>query len=166
MRIDKPDHQDLYHVTSHMRDRDVEELSAIYPVDGRTDVAWRFRQLYEGRPDLICGYDDDRVPFCIGAPIETRPNVITLGFIATDTFPRHARLLGRWIRGQLFAGMKKAGCHRIETVSIAGYDETHRWLRLLGLRQEATHSGFGKRGETFHTFAWVDDAYKTGNTLR
>lgn len=156
MRIDEPTYRDVERVAYFMRAHDVEELQAVYPVDGADAVAAHFLASYARRSDLMCAYADDE-PVAVGMTVEARPNVITLGFIATERFPQVAAPLGRWIRTKLFAGFREAGCHRIECVTIEGYSDTHRWLKMLGLRLEATHPGYGKRGEAFHTFAWTAD---------
>lgn len=159
MKIDKPSHLDFLYVANRMRDRDLEELQAVYPVDGREAVAAWFVKSHAGRRDAFCCYIGAE-PVAVGMAIEGRPNVITLGLIATDRFPMVAKEGARFLRQRFFANMKKAGCHRIECVTIEGYEETHRWLRILGLKREAIHPGYGKRGETFHTYAWI------GNNVR
>lgn len=166
MRIDAPRPGDIEQIARSMRGRDLEELEAIYPVNGRQDVADYFIEAYRARPDLICGYVDKYEPVAIGMLLEGRPNVVTLGFIATDRFPEILVPAAKFIRQRLFSRVKKAGCHRIETVTIDGYDETHRWLKMLGLSREATHRNYGKLGQTFHTYAWIkENVRQTGDGL-
>jgi hypothetical protein len=104
----------------------------------------------------ICISDDDG-PVAVGALVEGRPNVVTLMFFATDRFPGIANSLARFATKTLFPQCRMNGVHRIECISINGYEETHRWLGVLGLKHEATLRGFGRGGETFHQFAWVAD---------
>lgn len=165
MKINKPTQADFCHVAFNMRERDVEELAALYPVDGRGDVAEIFITRYARRPEPICGYREDGKPVAIGLAVEHRKNVLTLGFIATEDFKNWILPMAKYIRRELFRPAQAAGCHRIETTTIDGYDETHRWLGMLGLHREATHPGFGKRGETFHTYAWVKDVRSVGDAV-
>src|SRR5690606_23608090 len=94
-------------------------------------------------------------PVAAGAMVGARPNVITLMFFATDDFPKIALPLTRFITKNLFQKYRDNGVHRIECVSIEGYDEAHRWIKILGLHHEAVFPGFGKNGEAFHQFAKV-----------
>ena len=63
--------------------------------------------------------------------------------------------LTRFITKNLFEKYRAKGVHRIECVSIDGYDEAYRWIKLLGLHHEAVLPGFGKNAEVFRSFAWV-----------
>jgi hypothetical protein len=78
-------------------------------------------------------------------------------------FPKIALALTRFIRSRLFPRYRANGVHRIECASLDGYVEVHRWIELLGLRQEAVMPGYGRGGETFLQFAWVADARPTGS---
>jgi hypothetical protein len=161
MRIDTPGFGDFHHVASRMRDSDFREFSALHPVDTKADLATRLSDIYGWREDLIGAYLDDR-PVAVGAAIEATPNVLTLLFLATDDFPLVAFGLTRFIVQRLFPPLKAAGVHRIQCVSIDGYDAAHRWIETLGLAREGAIPKLGKAGETFHQFAWVADAGSTG----
>ncbi|QIG74318.1 hypothetical protein EVC08_006 [Rhizobium phage RHph_N65] len=154
MKIDPVSVADVAFVATHMRDRDYEEFSAVSPADDRPALAQLLSARYGDRPDVMCG-SADGTPICIGGTIEARPNVITLLFFATDDFPKIALPITRFIRKNLFPKLIAAGAHRIEAVSMAGYDQTHAWLRTIGLEQETgLMHGYGKRGEAFVQFSW------------
>ncbi|CDZ55104.1 hypothetical protein [Neorhizobium galegae] len=162
MRIDRASCDDVYHVALRMRDRDFEEFAAVSPCDTREDLAALLAERYGGREDVICGGDGSG-PICIGGTIEARPNVLTLLFFATDDFPNIALPATRFIRNNLFPRCIQAGVHRIEAVSIAGYDHAHEWLQLLGLKPETGPMlGYGKRGEAFIQYARVVDVRPAG----
>lgn len=154
MKIDVPMTADLVAVASRMRVRDVAEFSAVNPVDSAPELAELMVARYAGRHDTFCAYEGAE-PIGFGAMVEGRPNVITLMFFATDAFPKIALGLTKFIKRELFPTYRQNGAHRIECVSIDGYNETHRWIETLGLAHEATLRGYGKNGETFHQFAWV-----------
>jgi hypothetical protein len=83
---------------------------------------------------------------------------VTLAFFATDQFPEIALGLTKFIKDRLFPRYRAEGVHRIECLSMEGYDAAHRWIGVLGLKREAVLPKFGKGGETFFQFAWVADA--------
>lgn len=154
MRIDPASVDDVRFAALNMRDRDYEEFSAVSPARDRTELAELLATRYGDRPDVMCGRDDGTA-ICIGGTIEARPNVITLLFFATDEFPKIALPITRFIRKNLFPKLIAAGAHRIEAVSMAGYDQTHAWLRTIGLEQETgLMHGYGKAGEAFVQFSW------------
>lgn len=148
--------EDVRVVARGMRQSDVDEFLAVSPARDREELAQSLLDRFGGHPAAIAVHDDAG-PVCIGAGIEGRPNVVTLLFFATDRFPAAAIGVARFATRQLFPAYRRAGAHRIEAVSIDGYDEAHRWIGLLGLKHEATMPGYGKNGQTFHQFAWVAD---------
>jgi hypothetical protein len=162
MKIERASREEVYQVALHMRERDFEEFSAIAPVDTRPELAALLAERYGGREDVLCGSLGGE-PICIGGTIEGRPNVLTLLFFATDDFPKIGVSITRFIRNQLFPRYFVAGAHRIEAVSLAGYDHVHQWLRVIGLRPETgPMSGYGKRGEAFIQFSKVKDDCPAG----
>lgn len=144
-------------VARKMRAKDVEEFSAVNFVEDGAQLADHLVGRYSGRSDVLCASHPEFGPVAIGAAIEGRPNVVTLMFYATDDFQAVAIELTRFITKQLFPRFQAAGVHRIECISIEGHSAAQRWIEILGLKQEATLKGFGKRGETFFQFAWVAD---------
>lgn len=161
MKIERATTEDVLAVASNMRDRDLEEFSAVMFADTREGLARLLAEHYGGREDVFCGADGH--PICIGGSIETRPNVVTLVFFATDEFPRIALPITRFVRRELFPRYFAAGVHRIEAVSLATYSPIHEWLRTLGLSQETGPMlGYGKRGESFIQFSLVQNVRPAG----
>jgi hypothetical protein len=154
MKIDVATLVDIREVALNMRERDLEEFSAVYAADTRHEIANVLGDRYGWRTDIIVAKQDD-VPVAVGGVMELRPNVLTLFFLATPAFDRIVLPLSRYIKWRLFPPLIEAGVHRIEAVTLDTYTEMHRWLELLGLSREATHPCFGKRRETFATYAWV-----------
>lgn len=157
MKIDTAAFGDVYRVARFMRSRDIYEFLAVSPMESHEGLVMQIMERYGNRNDLIVAKDHGEA-VAIGGLIQHRPNVATLLFFATDGFPAIALGLTRFIRQKLFPRVKRAGIHRIEAISIAGYHETHRWIEILGLKREAEFKGYGKNGETFVQFAWVSDA--------
>lgn len=159
MRIEAATPTAVRIVAEQMRDQDTAEFMAVSHAETRDELVGGLIATYGARDDLIMACTDDMQPVGIGGLIETRPNVVTLLFFATDAFPQIALGLTRYIRCNLFPKVIEAGVHRIECVSIAGYGENHRWIRLLGLREPiVTLRAYGKKAEDFLMFSWVADA--------
>lgn len=154
MIIDVTTPENVRHIAERMRDSDYREFSALSHADSREALVEILVQNYGNHPSGICAYAGDE-PVAAGAMVEGRPNVVTLMFFATDEFPKIALPLTRFITKNLFEKYRAEGVHRIECVSIDGYDEAHRWIKLLGLHHEAVFPGFGKNGEAFHQFSKV-----------
>ncbi len=156
MRIDGATVESVRHVATHMRDSDIHEFMALsHAIDAR-ELAATMVERYGNNPDTIVAFDGED-PVAVGAMLEIRPNVATLMFFATDQFEKIANPLTRFIRQRLFTQCRGHGVHRIECVSIEGYAAAHRWIKALGLKEEAVMPGYGRNAETFRQFAWVAD---------
>ena len=164
MRIDAPLRADVRYVAENMRQKDIVEFRAVSRAESTDELIETLIERYGDRGDTICARLDDGTPVAIGAMIESRFNVATLLFFATDDFPQIAMALTRFIVQRLFPRYRNAGVHRIECVSHIDYAEAHRWIETLGLKKEAEMPGYGRNGETYLQFAWVDDRVRqTGN---
>ena len=161
MKLEAPTRGDVRHVATLMRERDVTEFLAVAHVETKADLIEALVARYGGSHDAICAYVD-KVPIAVGAMVRARPNVVTLAFFATDRFPEVALELTKFIRNRLFPQYRADGVHRIECISIEGYADAHRWIGLLGLEQEAVMPKYGKGGETYLQFAWVEDGSSAG----
>lgn len=164
MRISNPTPDTVRHVALHMRERDYKEFSAVSFTTDRRELADCLAERYGERTDVVVGCLDDYTPVCVGAAVMSRPNVITLLFFATDHFGEIALPVTRFIKKQFLPRLVHAGVHRIEAVSLAGYDDAHAWLKTIGLEQETEGlHGYGKNNETFVQFAWSRDVRPFGS---
>lgn len=161
MKLDAPTPGDVRRVAEQMRERDVAEFLAVAHVETKADLVEALTARYGDAPDAICAFADGD-PVAVGAMVQARPNVVTLAFFATDRFPEIALELTKFIRNRLFARYRADGVHRIECISMEGYEDAHRWIGLLGLKQEAVMPRYGKGGETYVQFAWVEHGSSSG----
>lgn len=162
MKLDAPSYDTVRRVAEKMRAGDLREFLAVSRADSPAALVDQLVARYGDAPDAFGFYDDDRTPIAIGAMVQHRPNVVTLAFFATDEFSRIAADVAKFARRSLFPSYQKRGVHRIECVSIEGYEQAHRWIEMLGLAKEAVMPGYGRGGETYVQFAWVADASPTG----
>lgn len=146
-----------------MRDSDYAEFSAVSFTDTREDMAVVLASRYGQSPEVHIGFGDDGTPICVGGTVQSRPNVITLLFFATDRFSEIGLPITRYIRKQLFPRLQAAGVHRIEAVSSQGHTDAHAWLKTIGLKPETTPMlNYGKGGEAFVQFSWVQNVRSPG----
>lgn len=162
LKIEAATADDVRFVARNMRARDFEEFTAVSATDDRDEMADGLAQRYGGRDDVLCGsYDGE--PICIGGTIEVWPGVMTLLFFATPEFPRIGLPIARFIRNKLFPRYEAAGIHRIQAISLDGYEEVHSWMRTIGLVPEnAPMPAYGKRGEAFQQFVRLRDVRPAG----
>lgn len=156
MIVSGPSREHVRFVADSIRAKDAEEFISVSFAEDRKQLADMLVERY-GENDATYCFSDGETPVAVGAMVEGRPNVITIMFFATDLFPVIALPLARFCRQRLFPRYRNAGVHRIECIAVDGYDASHRWIEILGMKREAVLRGFGKNGETFHQFAWVAD---------
>jgi len=137
-----------------MRDCDLEEFAATSDVNDRRLLAHNLSLRYGGRDDVLAGRADGE-PVCIGGTLEVWPGVVSLLFFGTDDWPLIGRGMTRWIKRELFPRYLNSGVHRIQAISHGQHHDAHKWLRTLGLKEEARFERFGKGGEMFIQFAMV-----------
>jgi hypothetical protein len=157
LRVEAANKADVRYVAERMRDRDREEFMAVSPFDHHDALVEGIVERYGEHPDVVVAHWQNG-PVAVGGIVHHRPKVGTLLFFATDDLPQIGSDLTRFIVKSLFPGYTRAGTHRIECASIAGYEETHRWLSVLGLKKEADMPKYGRDGQDFVQFAWVRGA--------
>ena len=154
MTIERATVGDVRAVALAMRRGDFEEFSATSAEADRRALANSLALRYGGRDDVLVGRANGE-PVCVGGTIEAWPGVITLMFFGTDKWPLIGRGMTRWIKRELFPRYLESGVHRIQAVSHGQHHDAHKWLRALGLKEEARFERFGKGGEMFIQFAMV-----------
>ena len=155
MKIVEPTRAFVRHIAERIRVKDEEEFLAVMHHDTRAELIEALIERYHDHPHGFCFLHDDWEPVGFVAMIFARPNVATLTFFATDRFPEIAISVTRFATKSLFPIYIKAGVHRIECASIAGYAHAHRWIQMLGMDEEGRFPGWGRNGEAFHQFAMV-----------
>lgn len=152
MRIEilKTTRVDAHTVAERMTDRHRAEIAATMAF-GVDDIAPALAGLYEGG---VCARANG-VPVAIGEVFTARPNIASLGLITTDGFAPAALKFTKFLRDGLFVTLRAGGVHRIECLTMADFTAAHRWIKLLGLREEATLRKYGSGGEDFIQFAWT-----------
>lgn len=136
-----------------MRPADWREITAMVELED-PDI-WAERIVPASRFGAVVLWRD--TPTAALGAVQVRPGVFSLWMFATPDWPSVALATTLWCRRVLERELLAAGAHRVECQSIAEHQVAHAWLRQFGLAPESWMPGFGKRGETFITFARVAD---------
>lgn len=145
----------VYFVSKNMRDRDFQEVNAIRWEDDREKMANGLALQYGDKQFCMCiGYDNEPIAILMG--VSMHPTLWSIGFWATESFPKIKKYVTKFIANEFSEAMYTAGARRIECKSIVGYNDVHKWLKLLGFVQGDTEKHYGKNGEDFITFYWVE----------
>ena len=135
-----------------MRVRDRDEFEAVFGNERAAEIPALLAERYGRRSDCFVCYRVRGAPVVCGGFLELRPRTVSLLMFATDELPTIGLPFTRWVR-QRMSNMERAGVHRFECMTLAGYFSMHRWLGLLGLEREGEHHGWGANGERFLSYA-------------
>lgn len=141
---------DARRVLLGMTDRHAAEIRALSHLEGYEMIEAAVQRVAGG----VCIVADG-IPVAAGKAITARPNVASLCLVTTDEFPPVALAFTRFLRNILFEELRRGGVHRIECVTMADFTAARRWIKLLGLGEEALLRKYGQGGEDFVQFAWV-----------
>lgn len=161
MHFSDADPDAIRQVALNMRERDFAEFSAVnYFGEDRKELAEGLANHYADREDVTVIWHR-AAPVAVAGTISLRPNSVALLFFATPAVSEIGLPLTRSVRETL-ATLERHGVHRMECVTLAGYGEMQRWLRLLGFEQEGVCRAFGRNGEDFLQFSRINHARQTG----
>jgi hypothetical protein len=143
------DHEGVLHVARNMREWDRREIYATRWSDAPEDLAEDIRAL---RSAFWVAYWNDVPAAAIGV-VPVRPKVWSPWCFGTEDFPRVVLGLTKLAKRGIVRSVRYAGGHRMEVKSLDGHTDAQRWLvKCFGAAREGTHPGYGKNGETFHTY--------------
>lgn len=148
-QLERDDFDGILHVARNMREWDRREIYATRWSDEPEGIvatvvagggpSWVAR--HKGVPAAACGI------------VALWPGVWSPWAFGTADFPKVARLLTRLGRRAILPAVRNASGHRLEVKSMDGHTDAHRWMKAcFGAEREATHPGYGRGGETFHTY--------------
>lgn len=141
--------EDALYVAQRMRENDAREVYAT-----RWDeTPWRFAVDCAGLPGVSWCALLDGEPVVIGGVALHQPGIGQAWMVGTDKFSRVAVKLTRFSR-DIIARMLRddSGINRIQAFSAAFHEESHAWLKAVGLNAVAPLPKYGKDGEDFLIF--------------
>lgn len=151
MTLDRLDYNGVYSVAENMREWDRREIYATRwnedPADLATDAmrAFEFGWLASG----------GETPIAVIGGIPMHPGVWSVFMFATPEFHKIRVAMTRFALRQLKPVLTNVA-HRIECRSMEGHEDAQNWLELIGFSRESSIPKYGKNGETFHLYAWIN----------
>lgn len=113
------------------------------------DDLWRAAEdarvfLWRGEPAAICAWR------------RVTPAAAQLALIATDAWPRVARAVARATLRFMRRDSRRLGVRRLEAMGRADAPALRRWLDELGFHESALLRAYGRDGEDFVVFAYLE----------
>lgn len=142
------DPKEIGWVIKNLREKSREEFDALGMGPDRiahmtlsSDMAW-------------CVYHKS-LPAAIYGAWETHPGVWECFGYGTDHWVDQWRFVTVSARRNMMSKIEEMGAHRVQCMSPAHHEDTHDWLRFLGLKHEVEMPKYGVGGEDFKMFAWI-----------
>lgn len=142
--------RDCLYVAENMRESDREELAAVRWDDADPNAI--ALDCEKSNIFTYIAYSGDDPVAVVGA-MGMGPGVMSVFMFATKRLPEIGLGITRWVRRQFVPFLEEAGVHRAECHTLATHEDSHKWLRLFGMIEEAAVPGFGKNGELFYRYA-------------
>ena len=98
----------------------------------------------------------DGVPIGVGGVEPLHRGVMYLWALHTDRYKEAEHEYARVARRAIAHVLSLPTCHRVQLVTAAERDQSHRWLKMVGLKYESTLVKFGRNGEDYHMYAGVN----------
>lgn len=135
-------------VIKEMRAKSKEEFAAL-GMD-HEDVA----RMALGADLAFCVYHKS-LPAAIYGAWQDHPGVWECFGFGTDHWIDEWRYVTVSARRNMMKKIEETGAHRVQCMSPAHHEDTHDWLRFLGLKYEVDMPKYGVHGEDFKMFAWL-----------
>lgn len=141
--------EDALYVAHHMRENDRLEINAT-----RWDESpWRFAADCANLPGISYCALLDGEPVVIGGVALHQPGLGQAWMVGTDKFAQVAVSLTRFSRDVITRMLRDdSGINRIQAFSAAFHEESHKWLKAVGLNAITPLPQYGKGGEDFLIF--------------
>lgn len=151
MRITELERDGVRYVIDNMREWDRREIFATR-LDSDTGDGL-LEDVFRAGPVAWMAWLGDKPVAALGCSPMWR-GVWGLWMFATNDFHKIGIGMTKFVIRGIVPMLWEHGAHRMECKSMEGHVDAHRWLEVIGARREATHPGYGRDGETFHTYVW------------
>lgn len=152
----QPPLADMLHITSHLRDRDREEIFATRYGEEPKDLA---RDATFSGAFRWIAYHDGVPTAAIGA-VPRWPNVWTVWAFGTDDWDKTVLTLTRHVRRFMIPAIYGSGAIRADCLALAAHEDARKWLTALGATPEKVLDNWGKNGEAFVSYCWTREQTK------
>lgn len=147
--------QDILHVAMNMREADRDEVMATSWTDSVFDFAV---ECVRSPGAKLAVTDESGTAVCVGGIANHQPGVGQAWLVGTDDIGKKGIYVARAARGMIQALFESGGIHRIQAFSAANHTQAHKWLKLIGMKEESRMPLFGKAGEEFIVFSILKGA--------
>jgi hypothetical protein len=156
VRLGPPSLAGLQHICSNLRARDRVELDAVMWEESDLKRAERWFAMWRG--EAFLGQEVSIGDEAVGCLMLTwiSPAALAGGFIATDRWREIAGPFARHCLRKLKPRMTAAGVRRVEARVWEGHTDARRLLEFFGGAVEARLPAFGRNGEGFLQYAWIN----------
>lgn len=138
-----------------MRKSDKAEIMAIRPHDSPVMLAWEAYHMIRNSGRGRIAWHNQR-PAAVAAFTEAWPGHWHAWFFGTDEIKNVVVPLMRWFRSEARDILSVCKGLRLEADSIATHHEAHKMMRALGAKEESRMPRYGKGGEEFIKFVWLN----------
>lgn len=138
-----------------MREDDRREIFAIRPHDSPVQLAWESYHYIRNNGRGRIAWHKQR-PAAVAAFTEAWPGHWNVWMFGTNDFRAAAVPLIRWIRSEAREILSVCKGHRLEADSLFDHHDAHRMMRALGAKEESRMPRYGKGGEEFIKFVWLN----------
>lgn len=139
----------LLYVLDRARAPDREELLALQRGDNWAELIDDLLR----SPGLRFCFGAGKPAICLGG-CELHPGVWQAWSFATEDFSKIVRPVTRFAKDVMLPAFIRMGMHRGQAIASVDNRMAHKWLRLLGAREEATLKAYGRDGQDFVMFRW------------
>lgn len=150
---------DIVHIVTTMRDLSAAEAFASRGTEDRSALAREIIAAADRALLVRTLAHDTGVPIALVGLAWTGPGRAGILFLATDSFPRIAAATHRWFCRR-FMPETLAKFRRVEFTGSAPDTASGRWLASLGFFCEGVATAYGKHGEDFGHWAWINPHWK------
>ena len=157
VRLVEPNLPDLEFIALNMRPADKAEIYGILPHDNPFLLARQTADLCRGGAFGVVARRER--PVAVMGFAERLPGVFDAFAYGTNEFRRVSMCLTRFALGHMKPALLDAGAHRLQADSRFDHTDAHRWLRLLGFRQESVMKSYGKNGADYIRFVALKEMF-------
>lgn len=146
---------ELEFICMGMRESDKSEIFAMRPHDNPLQLAMEAHAVIKNQGRGQISWVKGR-PAAVAAFTEDWPGVWSVWMFGTEDFKAAAIPLLRWVRKEANDILKVCAGHRLQCDSAASHHEAHKMIKAMGAIPEFTMRKYGKTGEDFIRFVWLN----------
>lgn len=147
-----PDLSEIIYVATHMREKSQDEMFAATSAQDGVELAMRY---FRSPGFRYVAYGASGKPAAILGATALFEGVWGLFGFGTDEYDDIIIPVTKFARREMMADVKEAGARRAQCFSPASHEDTHKWLRFLGAKEEARLKNYTKDGDDMLVFAWL-----------